>query len=29
MLSSVEAYSQAIYQLLDTCATVRRHTIRI
>jgi len=29
MLSSVEAYSQAIYLLLDTCATVCRHTIRI
>ena len=29
MLSSVEAYSQTIYLLLDTRATVRRHTIRI
>jgi hypothetical protein len=29
MLSSIQAYSQAIYTLLDTRATVRQHTIRI
>ena len=29
MLSSIESYSQAIYTLLDTAATVRGHTIRI
>jgi len=29
MLSSIEAYSQAVYTLLDHSATVRRHTIRI
>jgi hypothetical protein len=29
MLSSVEAYSQAVYALLDLRDTVRQHTIRI
>ena len=29
MLSSIQAYSQAVYALLDTRVTVRRHTIRI
>jgi len=29
MLSSIEAYSQAVYTLLDNAATVRRHTVRI
>lgn len=29
MLSSIQAYSQAVYALLDTRATVRQHIIRI
>jgi hypothetical protein len=29
MLSSIEAYSQAIYTALDSSAIVRRHTVRI
>jgi len=29
MLSSIEAYSQAIYAALDSAAFVRRHTVRI